>query len=244
MSNGQLKIGIVEDEFIIAENLRASLSKMGYQVAKLAINYEQATSLIQDESIDLFILDINLNESRSGIDVAKSLNAQNRPFIFLSSYSDPKTISDTKGLHPLAYLTKPFERNTLYTTIEIAVENHLHLSGKRKVTKSPSVPRILFLKKGSTYHKVPHSEIIYMMADGNYLELFTDLGRFVVRNSIQKQLDSMKNPSFMQVHRGYAINLNRLSELTATEVILEGTQIPLSRSYKADLQQRLDALKA
>lgn len=92
---------------------------------------------------------------------------------------------------------------------------------------------MLFLKRGKTYHKVPHADIVYMMADGNYLELHTADHRFVVRKSIQKQLDQMNDKSFIQVHRAYAVNLAQLKEMRSTELVIGESPIPLSKSPKA-----------
>src|SRR5688572_25699223 len=93
---------IVEDELLIAEMLRQMLIDLGYKVAGIAANYDQALRYLQEDiRIDLCFLDINLQGKHSGFDVARELRSRHTvPFVFLTSYSDRKTISEAASLQP------------------------------------------------------------------------------------------------------------------------------------------------
>ncbi len=112
---------VVEDQVIIADNLCRTFANLGYQVGEPALSYEEAVDFLTQHNYDLIVLDINLGEGKSGVDVAKFINESiKKPFVFLSSYSDAITISRAKETMPYGYLIKPFEEKSLHATVEIA----------------------------------------------------------------------------------------------------------------------------
>src|SRR6266542_2526152 len=121
----QLKVLIVEDELIVAEDVKYHLVKMGYTVTGIASTYDNAVQLIGFTNPDLILLDIMIKGPKSGIDVGRYLNENqcNIPFIYLTSLSDKKTVEQAKETHPNAYLLKPFRAENLFAAIEIAIEN-------------------------------------------------------------------------------------------------------------------------
>ena len=129
----EIKILIVEDDIVIANDLTAIVQNEGYQVIKTAYNYNQAIKAIDFYEIDLIILDINLTDSHSGTDVANYIIKHKKiPFIYLTSYSTKDILEEAKKTKPAGYIVKPFDEKTLITTIEIAVfnfyQNHKDIS--------------------------------------------------------------------------------------------------------------------
>ncbi|HOY13676.1 MAG TPA: response regulator transcription factor [Saprospiraceae bacterium] len=120
----EIKILIVEDDIVIANDLTSIVQNEGYQVIKTAYNYHQAIKAIDSYEIDLIILDVNLSDKYSGIDVANYIVQHKQiPFIFLTSYSTKNILDEAKKTKPAGYIVKPFDEKTLITTIEIAVFN-------------------------------------------------------------------------------------------------------------------------
>ncbi len=112
---------IVEDELLIAVLLKEMLTDLNHTVVGIAKNYNTAISILEEtENIDLVFLDINLNDSKSGIDIARHIEQNfSIPFIFLSSYSDQKTIEEATNLHPHSYLVKPFTQTDLFVSLSL-----------------------------------------------------------------------------------------------------------------------------
>src|ERR1700748_3650093 len=120
----KIKIGIVEDEVIIAEGINSTLKQLGYAVAEPACNYTEALTMMAEEKPDLMLLDITLNGSKDGIDLAwKIKELYNIPFIFLTANADAATVKRAKETEPPAYLVKPFNKDELYASIEICLHN-------------------------------------------------------------------------------------------------------------------------
>jgi diguanylate cyclase (GGDEF)-like protein/PAS domain S-box-containing protein len=113
---------IVEDEKIIALDLQRRLERFGYSVVGMASDGEEAISLAGERSPDIILMDIMLAGSMDGIEAAKQIRAElGIPVIFLTAYTDEKTLERAKEVEPFGYILKPFKERELYTTIDIAL---------------------------------------------------------------------------------------------------------------------------
>ena len=120
MNMASKKIGLVEDELVIAMTITSTLKKLNYQVSKPASNYAQAIEMIERDRPDLLLLDINLGGQKDGIDVAAYTRANHHiPIIFLTAHSDTATVQRAKLVKPNAYLLKPFTKDDLFAALEI-----------------------------------------------------------------------------------------------------------------------------
>lgn len=228
-----MNILIVEDELIIAEMLREMLLDLGYSVNAVAPNYETAIEeLNKKQKIDLCFIDINLEAERTGFDVVKKINSDYFiPFVFLTSYSDRKTVGEAVKFQPAAYLIKPFSSTDLYTTVELVrartVVNPIEVSEK-------TIP----IKVRTETVKVLHNDIVWFKADNIYVEVKTNTKTFVVRNSLEKFLEELDNPIFFRVHRSFAVNLNHVNAINGQYLLVDGEKIPLSRKFREDALAR------
>jgi len=119
--NGE-KILIVEDERIIAIDLQRRLEKFGYTVAGIVVTGEQAVLSAQETLPDIILMDIMLSGKVDGIEAATIIkNTLQIPVIFLTAFSDEKTLERAKQAEPFGYILKPFKEKELYTTIDIAL---------------------------------------------------------------------------------------------------------------------------
>ncbi|THB75988.1 MAG: PAS domain S-box protein [Desulfobulbaceae bacterium] len=113
---------IVEDNLIVAEDLRNRLNRMGYGVVGTAKNGSLAISMAREKKPDLILMDIQLGTGVSGIEAAKSIKAESSiPIIFLTAYSDDETIEQAKTAEPYGFVVKPFKENDLRSIIEVAL---------------------------------------------------------------------------------------------------------------------------
>lgn len=121
----KLKIIIVEDEAIIAEDIKSTLKLLGYKVVGHAYNGDKALDLFANHPADLVLLDISIKGTLSGIDLAKVLNEKYQiPFIFLTSFSDKATLERVIETSPYGYILKPFNENDLKVNIELAMHKY------------------------------------------------------------------------------------------------------------------------
>ena len=117
---------IVEDEKIIAQDLKMTLNNFGYEVPAIVSSGEAAIKKITELSPDLILMDIMLEGELTGIQTAKhTLDNHRIPLIYISAYADENTISEAKKTKPYGYLIKPFEDNELHSIIRFALEKEI-----------------------------------------------------------------------------------------------------------------------
>jgi two-component system response regulator HydG len=114
------KLLIVEDQFIEANNLRGILKAAGYHVLPLASSVPEALQVLKKERPDLVLLDIYLDGSQTGIDLALMLRAWDIAFVYLSANSDRAILERAKATKPYGFLVKPFRKKDVLVMLEIA----------------------------------------------------------------------------------------------------------------------------
>ncbi len=114
------KILIVEDEFIVANDLKIMLIKAGYQIVGIASSVIQARKLIVEKRPDWVLLDIMLKGSLTGIDLAWELRAQKLPFLYISANTNQSTLEAVKTTRPYGFMVKPFRERDLIVMLDIA----------------------------------------------------------------------------------------------------------------------------
>jgi DNA-binding NarL/FixJ family response regulator len=159
----RIKVGIVEDEMIIADTICLALQNLNYDYCKPANSFEKAIQMIESEKPDIVLLDINLNARLDGIDLGHHINANYAiPIIYLTANSDKATIERCKETLPNAFLIKPFSNEELFSAIEIALFSHSAKSGTLPISKNS------ILVKSIEKHKLTmrEGEIILLISEG------------------------------------------------------------------------------
>lgn len=118
------RILIVEDEPLIAEDIRGYLEESGFEVQAIAHEGEEALRILQLSQPDALLLDINLGDGIDGVTLAGEIRKHYQfPFVFLTSHADKATLERAKQTFPAGYLLKPFDGNSLMTSLEVAIFN-------------------------------------------------------------------------------------------------------------------------
>lgn len=121
----QTKIVVVEDEKLVAEDLRETLELLGYAVVDSVATGEAAILAASVTQPDLVLMDIRLGGAMDGIEAASTIQAQmDLPVVYLTANADLPTLERVKASEPYGYVLKPFNEKSLATTIEIALSRH------------------------------------------------------------------------------------------------------------------------
>jgi len=228
------RIIIIEDEIIIAEDTKSMLIDLGYDVVGAAMNLVAASDLIKKTAFDIALVDLMLGNKKDGIEVARILKNKKKPFIITSSFSDKETLDEIKGLMPAGYIVKPLQEKDLYTSIEIIPvtkeEEYIkHLDGS------------LFYKDKDLFIRLMVNEIEYIKSDGNYIEVFSNGKKHLLRLPLEGFLEKLPS-NFMRVHRSYAINCNLISAVNSTYIKIGLQEIPLSKSYRDGFLKKIELI--
>lgn len=236
----KIKILVVEDEIIIADNICDVLDELGYESLEPAINYTEAIQTIKEEQPDLAILDIQLSGKKNGIDIAKKIRETfDFPFIFLTSNADTVTVSEAKKVMPPAYLIKPFTKEELYSSIEIALHNYSKKIGE--VTGDNLIIKdAFFIKEKKLFIKLKFEDVLYLKSEHVYIEItLVNNKKYVIRGSLNHIILKL-DATFIRVHRSYIVNLNYLEQIDNTIIKIKKESIPIGKKYKEDLLQKIN----
>jgi DNA-binding LytR/AlgR family response regulator len=232
----QIKIGIVEDEMVIAAVIQDCLQKLGYVVVPPVSNYTEAVEMLSKEQPDLVILDIRIAGKKDGIDVAAHIREHYAiPLIFLSAFSDKETIVRAKKTTPNAYLLKPFTQNDLFAAIEIALTNF-----ETQKNNSAFAPTSILIKDGYDLVAVLFSEIVYLVSADNYVQFFLANGKSVLtRSTMAEMINRIPSTTFCQISRSCIINLSFLSKVEKNQVLVKDIPLASSGRFRELLIDRL-----
>ena len=240
-----IKILIVEDNVIIADDMQSMLEEIGYEVVDNVIVYEQAVEVLKNNHVDLVLIDIILASDKTGIDLGKHIrDVYNIPFVFVTSNSDKATVENAKTVKPDGYLVKPFEQQDLYTSIEIALSNFNYsrkdsnsstqeYSGSEDDVMSNSVLKdSIFVKKQHLYYRIQFEDIQFIKADNVYLEVNTIDKKFLVRSPLKDYLEKLPKGKFYRAHKSYIVNVDHIDAINSRDIMINDTLIPISKDFK------------
>jgi CheY-like chemotaxis protein len=124
-SSATRRLLVVEDDALVAETLSLILRRLGYEVAAIVDNGEEAVKMTFALIPDLVLMDISLRGSMDGAEAARQIRlATGRPVIFLSGHSDPLTLKKARECEPYGFILKPFGERELFVQIDLALHRH------------------------------------------------------------------------------------------------------------------------
>ena len=116
---------IVEDETLIAEELRERLSRLGFSVIASVGSADEGIAIATRERPDLVLMDIRLKGKKDGVQAAREIRDQvDVPIVYLTAYSDQLTVERAKRSDHDGFILKPFRGRELQTTIDVAMQRH------------------------------------------------------------------------------------------------------------------------
>jgi len=212
---------VVEDDFLNRRLTKKILQENDYQVLE-AKNAGEAMAILTKELVDLAILDINLGDGEmDGISLGNLIqNKQKVPFIYLTAYENAKIISEAVATSPYSYLTKPFKNSDLIASVELAII---------KSTKEDRPKPTILVKDGEYKVALPIEHIHYIESEGNYLLFHTDKKIYKSRSTISQILDLLPTTKFIQTHRAFVVNKDKIQKYNSKSVIVGNAEIPLSK---------------
>lgn len=164
MQKGRLLI--VEDEWIISEEIKEILQKHGYVIIGQAEDAISALEILQDAEVDVVLMDIRIKGSMDGIELAHEIISKYQcAIIFLTAFDDEHFLSRAKKVKPATYIVKPFEERNLKAAIEIAFDKIITAreEKERQISSKPWLDSKAFLVDQLTDRE---KEILLMVAEG------------------------------------------------------------------------------
>ncbi|HET9073756.1 MAG TPA: LytTR family DNA-binding domain-containing protein [Solirubrobacteraceae bacterium] len=208
--------------------------------------------LAEGARFDAVFLDVRMPDI-DGLELAGLLGRFADPpaLIFVSAFEDGAVGVFQKDLHPVDYLMKPVSRGRVEQTLgRIA---HARGGGVGRASADGGLTGVrrddeiipIENQHGGATRLVARSSVMFLRAEGDYVRIHTDTGRFLVRASLSEMEQRWEAHGFVRVHRSYLVNLRRAREIRpelgggASVVFEDGAQVPVARRHLADLRRRL-----
>ncbi len=223
------RIYIVEDDPIISSDLEITLQDLDYDVCGNTHDPFEAKKQIEQILPDLILLDINLNNLIDGIELATLIQNLNIGVVFISAFTDKKTIDRVKMLNPLGYIIKPFNEKDIEITLELAFQ----VRSAPSIKSNEPTTNFLFVKgKNGMNVKVQLATILYIEACDNYSFIHLPNEKFMVNYTLKELEQRLNLPCFHRIHRSYIVNIDQVSAFQYNYLLVNSTEIPIGKSYK------------
>ncbi len=222
-----IKILIVDDEVLIAEDLKDSILSFGITKIELAHDKEGAVEALHSFDPDVVLLDIRMENETDGIEIGEYISKHfNKPFIYITAHSDVEMIKQLVKTKPSAYITKPVKNSDLFVSISLAVELLNNAASDN-----------LKIKDGHSTLLVAVNSILYIASEGNYVNIFCEHKRHVSRQSLDSIVSELDGAQFFRIHRSYLVNVSKVTRYSRKEVIIGDVTLPVSRNLGEELEK-------
>jgi len=219
----------IDDEPLSHEILENYIEKVpGLRLQASFYNAIDALAYLNQNSVDLIFLDINMPEL-TGIGLLKSLH--NPPaVIFTSAY--PEYAVDGFDLKIVDFLLKPFSFERFLKAVNKVFQSKNNIS-------DPATGAFLVVKDGKKIYRIKHDEIRYFESAGDYVKVHTAQKVHVVNETLKHFEGSLPTLDFLRVHRSFIISIAKIDYLDGNQVYISKMPIPIGKSYKEALVERL-----
>lgn len=233
---GMVKILVVEDDPIIAQDLAQQLSERGYAVVGPLDSGEEAILELDQQQPDMALLDIQLMGDLTGIDVARHIQKSRPiPLIYLTNLYDPVTVNKAKSTGPETYLTKPFNPKDLFIAIELAF---FRQENRSQLMEQIKIQQYVYVQDNDRFEKVEIKDLLYLKASRSYVEIHASKRKYVRSVPLKDFLPLLPQPPFQRVHKSYAVNVEHIESFQGNRIFISGTEIPLGETYKAAFRKQ------
>jgi len=237
-----MKILIVEDDFSLALEIEMYLKSLGYTDIVITDTGKKAIKAVEAESYDLLIVDVNLNDDFSGIDVVNKIGAKRIPVIFITMLKDEKTFQEAMLTSPSGFLIKPFDKVTLQSCIDRVFDLKEKQTEKMDI-KSVVLEDSFFVKQNDVLKRIEFNDILWIEADGNYIELHLDDRRYATKMSLTKVEQRIDAPYFVRAHKKFLVNIKKIDSIPSpSQLVINGRNIPIGSKFRPALLKKIDAV--
>ena len=179
-----------------------------------------------EQKPDLIILDVEMPEI-SGVEFAQGIDSSTK-IIFISSKKDYAV--DAFSLNAADYILKP-------VTLPRITQAMLRV--KKDIQENHDA---FFLKTNDGYQRVEASDLTYIEALGDYVQIYSSTNKFILNGTLKAVESKLSKKEFLRVHRSYIVNLKKVEKIEEGSIIIGKKLIPVGRSYKKEFTERINTL--
>lgn len=245
-------IVIVEDDPMVANNLKDKLEQIGCEVIAVFCEGENFCSKLKELHPERILVDLTLKGDLSGIEATNRIREVNEvPVVYLAENHDRHLPENRRGMEPYGYIVKPFHENEAQAIIEMALQKHsLDMEYKKErdfylaLLQNKQEEKHIFVKSDFKIKRIELDEICYVEALKDYIAIHTVDNTYTTHSSMKEILKTLSEKDFIRIHRSYIVRINKISSIKYPELLIEGkmTVLPMGGLYRKDVYERLNVI--
>ncbi len=227
----QIKCVITDDEPTACEGLRRYVEKVDFlSLMGICEDAMQLNTLLQTQQPDLLFLDIEM-PYLSGLDLLASLT--HPPLVIITSAYEQYALKGYE-LDVADYLLKPipFERF-------LKAVNKVHNLLQQEDERLGGTADFIFVRSDRQMHKVFLKDILIVEGLENYVCIYTENSKLLVRSTMKRMVEALPKEVFLQVHKSYLINLEKINMIDGNRIVVGQHTIPVARNFREEVFTRI-----
>ncbi|MEZ4993388.1 MAG: response regulator transcription factor [Saprospiraceae bacterium] len=235
----------IGDDPVIAEYLRTYSDELGWKISVISAGEEVMDPLIPEP--DVCLLDLNYSSQENYL-INNLLERKEIKKILLADSADEDLYIRYRKYLPFGYLVRPLTEIHLRAQIEstiISFDVHQKaIQILRSWKEEEELHNSFFIKNNNKLLKVKQSDILVVIADGNYCVIITPQRRHAIKISLRRIKMKLSVLLFKQIHRNYIIQLGKVDsvDLSTNEVSIDGDLYPIGGSFRQRFLDHLDRI--
>lgn len=244
---------IVDDEFLARKLLQGYVEQTPeLELVATCSNAFEAFKILQSETIDIMLLDINMPDL-NGLDFART--CKNVPaIIFTTAYSEYALESYEVAavdylLKPIAFprFTKAIEKacvkvngsKNMPTSAEQTAPSPISDSAKCLEKNAATTKDYIIVKADYKLYKINYSDLLYIEGQHEYVSFYTTGKRITALYSLKSLEATLPSDKFIRIHKSYIVSIANIQEIEQTSVTVAGVKIPIGGSFRETLLERI-----
>lgn len=231
----------VDDEPLALNKLKRNILRFPFlELVATCHTADMARRHVQSGEVDLIYIDINMPDI-NGLDFIRTL--ENPPMvIFVTAHSEYAV--ESYKVSALDYLLKPYGSEDFQRTAEKALRYWQLLNVSEPEESEQQEKDVVYFKSDYKYVKVKCDDIMYVEGQNEYLKIHLQSGDPFLTLMTFRQVTESLPEYFLQIHRSYIVNMNRVASVERSCVLLENdTRLPVSDTRKSDLMRYIGKMK-
>jgi DNA-binding LytR/AlgR family response regulator len=195
----------------------------------------EALSLLKLLRPPLLFMDIDM-PVMNGINLFKNLD-YNPLCIFVTAHSEYAL--DSYEVQAFDFILKPVTAKRFSQTIN-RLNEYLLLRERADLYDTAFEKESITIKEGTTNHKVPLNDILYIEALKDYSKVVTQKKKYITLSKLKHFMDKLPPEDFLRIHRSYAIAKNKITTYNREEVTIDKEVLPIGKTYRQEARMALD----
>jgi DNA-binding LytR/AlgR family response regulator len=192
-----------------------------------------AFNFLKDNVVDVVFLDVEMPKM-DGLELLENLNKL--PQIILVT-SHAKYAVESYEHDVTDFIQKPITYSRFLKSVNKIIERY-----EDKQVKTSSKNRTIFIKSDSKFIQINIDEIFWIQAKGNYIQVYTSNGKFLVLSTMKDMRARLPDSEFIRVHRSFIVRIDKIQSIEDNYLVINNKQVIVGRSYKDRLDKKLNML--